>query len=120
MSTRKFESIWSKRKRKERVEFSRKQTLNKDIIIEEKFNENDNRNNTIKEKHYLMNEQVSTDTDNESFSLDLIDSTNWGDINTNLRDLIVMKGPAKGNDIIFSKDVANRHFSYANYVTPIT
>ncbi|XP_022889016.1 uncharacterized protein LOC111404441 [Olea europaea var. sylvestris] len=45
-----------------------------------------------------MNEEVSTDKDNEPFSLDLIDPANWGNMNTNLRDLIVLKGLLFKND----------------------
>ncbi|XP_022866074.1 zinc finger MYM-type protein 5-like, partial [Olea europaea var. sylvestris] len=63
-----------------------------------------------------MNEEVSTDKDNEPFSLDLVDPSNWGNMNTNLRDLIVMKGPVRENDLIFPKDGANRHFLSTHYI----
>jgi hypothetical protein len=73
-------------------------------------------NNTLEEKHCLMNEEISTDRDNVPFSLDLNDPANWGNMNTNLRDLIVMKGPVRENDVVFPKDVTNRHFSSIHYV----
>ncbi|XP_022893928.1 zinc finger MYM-type protein 1-like [Olea europaea var. sylvestris] len=82
---------------------------------EEVLNENDN-NNTIEEGHCVMNEEVSTDKANELFSVDLVDRANWENMNTNLRDLIVMKGPVRENDLTFPKDGANRHFSSTHYV----
>ncbi|XP_022880728.1 zinc finger MYM-type protein 5-like [Olea europaea var. sylvestris] len=130
MSTRKFKSGCAKRKRKEKIEKliksqegaldkffgSSKRTHNDDIAAEEVLNENDNNNNTIDEGHCVMNEEVSIDKDNEPFSLDLVDPANWGNMNTNLRDLIVMKGPVRENDLTFPKDGANRHFSSTHYV----
>ncbi|XP_022866979.1 uncharacterized protein LOC111386749 [Olea europaea var. sylvestris] len=112
MSMRNFESGCAKRKRKEKIEKliksqegaldmffgSSKRTHNDDIAAEEVLNVNDNNNNTIEEGHCVMNEEVSTDKDNEPFSLDLVDPANWGNMNTNLRDLIVMKGPLFKND----------------------
>ncbi|XP_022842855.1 zinc finger MYM-type protein 1-like [Olea europaea var. sylvestris] len=130
MSTRKFESGFAKRKRKEKIEKliksqdgaldkffgSSKRTHNEDVVTEEVFNENHNKNNTIEEGHCVMNEEVSTDKDNEPFSLDLVDPANWGNMNTNLRDLIVLKGPVREHEMIFPKDRANRHFSSIHYV----
>lgn len=64
----------------------------------------------------MTNEEISTNRDNEIFSLDFIDLANWVNMNKNLRYLIVMKGPLRENDIIFPKDVANWHTSSAHYI----
>ncbi|XP_022880585.1 zinc finger MYM-type protein 1-like [Olea europaea var. sylvestris] len=123
MSTRKFESGYSKRKRHKKVErlikpqegaldkFSSgsKQKHNDDVVLEEVFNKNDIDNNTIEKHHCLVNEEISIEDDvmderninekiSEPFSFNISDLVNWENMNQNLRDLIVMKGPLFRND----------------------
>ncbi|XP_022852714.1 uncharacterized protein LOC111374290 [Olea europaea var. sylvestris] len=140
ISTRKFESGYFKRKLHKKVEQliksqegaldkffnGSKQKHNDDVVLEEEFNKNDIDDNTIEKHHCLVNEEISIEDDvmderninekiSEPFSFDISDSANWENMNQNLRDLIVMKGPIRDNDVIFPKDVANRHFSSVHY-----
>lgn len=64
-------------KSQEKALVSFKRTHNEDIVIGEEFNDNDNRDNIIEEQHCMVNGEISTNRDNELFSLDLIDPTNW-------------------------------------------
>ncbi|XP_022858603.1 uncharacterized protein LOC111379463 [Olea europaea var. sylvestris] len=140
MSIRKFESGYSKRKRHKKVEQLIKsqegaldkffsistQKHNDDVVPEEEFNNNDIGDNTTEKHHCLVNKEISIEDDviderninekiSEPFSFDISDLVNWENMNQNLRDLIVMKGPVRDDDVIFTKDVANRHFSSIHY-----
>ncbi|XP_022897762.1 uncharacterized protein LOC111411468 [Olea europaea var. sylvestris] len=140
MSTRKSESGYSKRKWHKKVEqlikshegaidkffYGNKQKHNDDIVPEEEFDKNDIDDNTIEKHHCLVNEEISIEDDvmnerninekiSEPFSFDISDPANLKNVNLNLRDLIIMKGPVRDNDVIFPKDVANRHFSSVHY-----
>ncbi|XP_022870999.1 uncharacterized protein LOC111390225 [Olea europaea var. sylvestris] len=130
MSTRKFESGYSKRKQHKKVEqliksqegaldkfFSgSKQKHNDDVVLEEKFNKNDIDNNTIEKHHCLVNEEIYIEYDvknerninekiSEPFSFDISDPANWENMNQNLRDLIIMKGPVRDNDLFKNDEV---------------
>jgi len=44
------------------------------------------------------------------------DPSQWKNIDTTLRDLLVEKGPIKVTDMDFPKDKYSRHFSSSNYI----
>jgi len=47
--------------------------------------------------------------------LDVTNPNNWKNINQNFIDLLVEKGPLRGNVVDFPKDSKNRHFSSTYY-----
>ena len=49
-------------------------------------------------------------------TLNCYDPGQWKEIDTNLRDILVEKGPSKIDDIEFPKDENNRHFSKEYYI----
>jgi hypothetical protein len=141
MSTRKYESGYSKLKKKRRVEAliaSQKGAMDKFIKTDNKnelentsvcsLNEQDN-NTDIGESN---NRKVISDEDNsDSKTLDneeevgrlddstfenVYDPSQWKNIDTTLRDLLVEKGPIKVTDIDFPKYKYSRHFSSSNYI----
>ena len=138
MSTRKYESDYSKLQKKRRVEAlieSQKGAMDKFIKIDEKneleniggcsLNERDNnldigeRNNrevVSNEDNYNSDSQTH-DNEEEIGRLDdstfenIYDPSQWKNIDTTLRDLLVEKGPIKVTDMDFPKDKCSRQFS---------
>jgi len=145
MSTRKFESSYSKIQKKRRIEALialQNGAMNKFIKIEKKselqhtwctLNEQDNKNIDIVERNNREREAVSDEDnydsqthdneeeierlDNDSTHLkNIYDPSQWKNIDTNLRDLLEEKCPIKITNIDFPKDIHSRHFSSSNYI----
>ena len=60
-------------------------------------------------------DNVSTELGKDE-TLNCYDPGQWKEIDTNLRDILVEKGPSKIDDIEFPKDENNRHFSKEYYI----
>ncbi|KAF5797875.1 putative transcription factor and/or regulators TTF-type(Zn) family [Helianthus annuus] len=75
---------------------------------------NANENNS--DEHLNANENNSDELLNEDETINLDDPTEWTVINTNLRDLLVEKGPVKIYDYDFPKDEYSRNFSSSFYM----
>ena len=144
MSTRKYESGYSKLQKKRRIEsltLSQKGALDK-FFTSNKNNTSENigecslnkqvnnllelDDNEILEQEEV-NEVIQIDTQNhneENQTVDLndcipkniYDPSQWINIDTNLRDLLVEKGLIRINDIEFPKDEFSRHFSTTYYI----
>ncbi|XP_052619569.1 uncharacterized protein LOC128125953 [Lactuca sativa] len=80
---------------------------------EQTNSENDNDQSNIE----IDNEQTNSEDDNTP--LNIYDPSRWNNINTNLRDLIVEKGPIKIYDFKFPKDQHSRSFSTSLYMQKI-
>ena len=132
MSTRKFESGASKRKKKIAIEIDTKKqvgSLNKFFSkkkLEVKVELNENVTNEVEVNEVATNENEIVRPQNEiatnntimefiPFSLDISDPINWENMNHQLRDLIVQRGPTRDNNINFPKDISNRRFSTVHY-----
>ncbi|XP_052619775.1 uncharacterized protein LOC128126083 [Lactuca sativa] len=81
---------------------------------EQTNSENDNEQSNIK----IDNEQTNSEDDNTP--LNIYDPSKWNNISTNLRDLIVEKGPIKIYDFKFPKDQHSRSFSTSLYMQKIS
>lgn len=136
MATRKFESGFSKLKKKKRVEAlieSQKGAMDKFL----KTNKINNLENPV---NCSLNEQVNNvdidenkngevlvDEENikinkleESITNNIYDPSQWINIDTNLRDLLVEKGPVRVANIDFPKDESSRHFCSSLYIQKLT
>nr|KAJ0219733.1 hypothetical protein LSAT_V11C200070050 [Lactuca sativa] len=80
---------------------------------EQTNSENDNEQSNIE----IDNEQTNSKDDNTP--LNIYDPSRWNNISTNLRDLIVEKGPIKIYDFKFPKDQHLRSFSTSLYMQKI-
>nr|KAJ0221479.1 hypothetical protein LSAT_V11C200067420 [Lactuca sativa] len=80
---------------------------------EQTNSENDNEQSNIE----IDNEQTNNEDDNTP--LNIYDPSRWNNISTNLRDLIVEKGPIKIYDFKFPKDQHLRSFSTSLYMQKI-
>ncbi|KAL7591381.1 hypothetical protein Lser_V15G33666 [Lactuca serriola] len=80
---------------------------------EQTNSENDNEQTNIE----IDNEQTNCEDDNAP--LNIYDPSRWNNISTNLRDLIVEKGPIKIYDFKFPKDQHLRSFSTSLYMQKI-
>ncbi|XP_052627780.1 uncharacterized protein LOC128134266 [Lactuca sativa] len=86
---------------------------NIEINNEQTNSENDNEQTNIE----IDNEQ--TNCENNNTPLNIYDPSRWNNISTNLRDLIVEKGPIKIYDFKFPKDQHLRSFSTSLYMQNI-
>ncbi|XP_052627080.1 uncharacterized protein LOC128133613 [Lactuca sativa] len=87
---------------------------NIEIDNEQINSENDNEETNIE----IDNEQTNNENDNTP--LNIYDQSRWNNISTNLRDLIVEKGPIKIYDFKFPKDQHLRSFSTSLYMQKIS
>ena len=130
MSSRKYESGASKRKKKLEIEndirkqagslnkfFSKKQK--EELVVERKENQVEiaevvtNKNEAIDMNEINQNEDTIMEF--VPISFDISDPVNWKNMNNHLRDLIVQRGPIRDNNINFPKDASNRRFSTIHY-----
>ncbi|XP_058740955.1 uncharacterized protein LOC131613289 [Vicia villosa] len=89
-------------------------------------NQNENIDNFVEEVNNIDNDE--NDNSNllteELHSVDatknIYDPSQWINISTNLRDLLVEKGPIKVTDIDFPKDESTRHFSSSFYIQKLS
>ncbi|XP_058734057.1 uncharacterized protein LOC131605754 [Vicia villosa] len=142
MSTRKFESGSSKLRKKKRIDAlveSQKGALDKFIKTNKKSSSNEQVNNVETNNIDIDNENENIDyfveevnnIDNEEnansnllteglhsveATKNIYDPSQWINISTSLRDLLVEKDPIKVTDINFSKDESTRHFSSSFYI----
>ena len=79
--------------------------------------------NDMQEQHELgdaenRNKQEYKDLDTKcsTYPLDITDPKNWENIDQNFIDLLVEKGPIRGNMVDFPKNSENRHFSSTYYI----
>jgi len=85
------------------------------------ISENNNREVVSDEDNYNFNSQTH-DNEEEIGRLDdstfenIYDPSQWKNIDTTLRDLLVEKDPIKVTHMDFSKDKHSRHFSSSNYI----
>ena len=83
----------------------------------------DDRSNTIQKEEEESNEKSNIDPQenqelNESNNCiykNIYDPSQWININTKLRDLLVKKGPIRISDTNFSNNKLSRHFSNVHY-----
>ncbi|KAL2605097.1 hypothetical protein AAZX31_09G122000 [Glycine max] len=115
MSTRKYESGYSKIQKKRRVKAliaSQKGAMDKFIKMDEK-NELENIGG------YSLNEQdnnLDMGGSKNREAMNIYDPSQWKNIDTTLRDLLAEKAPIKVTDMDFPKDKYSRHFSSSNYI----
>ncbi|XP_058732697.1 uncharacterized protein LOC131604263 [Vicia villosa] len=89
-------------------------------------NQNENIDNFVEEVNNIDNDE--NDNSNllteELHSVDatknIYDPSQWINISTSLRDLLVEKGPIKVTDIDFPKDESTRHFSSSFYIQKLS
>jgi len=143
MSTRKYESCNSKLQKKRRVEAliaSQKGAMYKFIKTDEKnglentgrcslneqdnnldISENNNREVVSDEDNYNSDSQTHDNKEeigrlDDSTFENIYDPSQWKNIDTTLRDLLVKNGPIKVTDMDFPKGKYSRHFSSSNYI----
>ncbi|XP_028097893.1 uncharacterized protein LOC114297633 [Camellia sinensis] len=88
---------------------------NDDLVIEqpsEHMNGNENENEDLGNGESSESEDVNV----ECGPLNIYDPSNWDKIDQNLRDLLVERGPIRGNGVNFSLDDKDRHFSSTFYM----
>ncbi|PIN26573.1 hypothetical protein CDL12_00667 [Handroanthus impetiginosus] len=103
-----------KRERERRIEALvqfQKRALDK-FLTSNKKNKNEEVNNEVDDTHW---NQIVENYDDYALK-NIYDPSQWTNIDTNLRDLLIEKGPIKITDIEFPKDKNSRHFSIAYYI----
>ncbi|XP_017245925.2 uncharacterized protein LOC108217597 [Daucus carota subsp. sativus] len=143
MSTRKYESGYKKLQKKRRVEAmieKQKGSLDKFVKPTKRYTEttsephvDESNDNTILDSGKIMEEEnilddhknlsdseanveeQNFDTDHTVLPRNLDDPSNWKNISSNLRDLLVERGPVQLCDLDFPKDKSSRHFSSIHY-----
>jgi len=61
-------------------------------------------------------EEIERLNNDSTFDKNIYDRSQWKNIDTNLRDLLVEKVSIKITDIDFPKNIHSRHFSSSNYI----
>ncbi|KAL5573791.1 hypothetical protein UlMin_023388 [Ulmus minor] len=105
MSNRKYPSGYEKLKKERKNDNDERSCDN--VIVDKEGEENNEENEIDMETRDL--------NDNFSVSIDIYDPGRWENIDNNLRDLLVEKGPIRESDINFPKDENSRHFSTSYY-----
>ncbi|XP_028117590.1 zinc finger MYM-type protein 5-like [Camellia sinensis] len=86
---------------------------NDDLVIEQPSEHmNENENEDLRNVESSESENVNV----ECGPLNIYDPGNWDKIDQNLRDLLVERGPIRGNGVNFSLDDKDRHFSSTFYM----
>ena len=138
MSTRKYESGYSKLKKKKRIDNliqSQKGALDQFVTRNKQNitrNEQEIDLNELEDNEIVEQKDINEDIHNDSQILDeeheninettdyiptnIYDPSQWTNIDTKLRDLLVEKGPIRDNDLDFPKDEFSRHFSATYYI----
>ncbi|XP_022892015.1 uncharacterized protein LOC111406884 [Olea europaea var. sylvestris] len=99
---------------------NKRESLMKDLVVEEFENEKvQSEDNMTKEQEILVDHEQENMEEFEKcvpLHYNISDPGNWKNVDQNLIDLLVKRGPLREDSFTFSKDSKNRHFSSTYYI----